>query len=41
MTVTVNGRTTELGPGETVEMLLDQLGLAAPYALVERTPRRA
>ena len=36
MTVTVNGRTQEAGPGETVESLLDRLGLAARYALVER-----
>ena len=36
MTVTVNGRTQETTPGETVESLLDRLGLAARYALVER-----
>ena len=36
MTVTVNGRAQEAGPGETVESLLDRLGLAARYALVER-----
>jgi thiamine biosynthesis protein ThiS len=36
MSVTVNGRTHETGPGETVETLLDRLGLAARYALVER-----
>ena len=36
MTVTVNGRAQETGPGETVESLLDRLGLAARHALVER-----
>ncbi|MGE5273948.1 MAG: sulfur carrier protein ThiS [Verrucomicrobiota bacterium] len=36
MTVTVNGRTRQTEPGETVESLLDRLGLAARYALVER-----
>ena len=36
MTVTVNGRAQETAPGETVESLLDRLGLAARYALVER-----
>ncbi len=36
MTVTVNGRPQEAVPGETVESLLDRLGLAAQYALVER-----
>ena len=36
ITVTVNGRAEETGPGETVESLLDRLGLAARYALVER-----
>ena len=36
VTVTVNGRAQETAPGETVESLLDSLGLAAPYALVER-----
>jgi thiamine biosynthesis protein ThiS len=34
--VTVNGRMQAAAPGETVETLLEQLGLAAPYALVER-----
>jgi thiamine biosynthesis protein ThiS len=34
--VTVNGRAQETVPGETVESLLDRLGLAARYALVER-----
>jgi len=34
--VTVNGRPQEAVPGETVESLLDRLGLAAQYALVER-----
>ena len=36
MNVTVNGRAQEAPPGETVESLLDRLGLAARYALVER-----
>jgi thiamine biosynthesis protein ThiS len=36
VTVTVNGRVQEAGQGETVESLLDRLGLAARYALVER-----
>jgi thiamine biosynthesis protein ThiS len=36
VTVTVNGRTQETAPGETVESLLERLGLAARYALVER-----
>jgi sulfur carrier protein len=36
MTVTVNGRTQDAQPGETVETLLERLGLAAQYALVER-----
>ena len=36
MTVTVNGRAQDIEPGETVESLLDRLGLAAHYALVER-----
>jgi len=36
VTVTVNGRVQEAGPGETVESLLERLGLAARYALVER-----
>jgi thiamine biosynthesis protein ThiS len=36
VTVTVNGRPEEAVPGETVESLLDRLGLAAQYALVER-----
>ena len=36
MTVTVNGRPQEADRGETVESLLDRLGLAARYALVER-----
>jgi len=34
--VTVNGREHELEPGETVERLLERLGLGARYALVER-----
>lgn len=33
---TVNGRGHELEPGETVERLLERLGLGARYALVER-----
>jgi thiamine biosynthesis protein ThiS len=36
LTVTVNGRMQATAPGETVESLLDRLGLAARYALVER-----
>jgi thiamine biosynthesis protein ThiS len=36
VTVTVNGRVQAAEPGETVESLLDRLGLAARYALVER-----
>jgi thiamine biosynthesis protein ThiS len=36
VTVTVNGRRQEAAPGDTVETLLDRLGLAAQYALVER-----
>ncbi len=36
MTVTVNGRAQETAAGETVETLLERLGLAARYALVER-----
>jgi len=36
VTVTVNGRPKEADPGETVESLLERLGLAARYALVER-----
>jgi thiamine biosynthesis protein ThiS len=35
-TVTVNGRAQEAAPGDTVESLLERLGLAARYALVER-----
>ncbi len=35
-TCTVNGREHEVEPGETVERLLERLGLAARYALVER-----
>jgi thiamine biosynthesis protein ThiS len=34
--VTVNGRSREAVPGESVESLLERLGLAARYALVER-----
>jgi thiamine biosynthesis protein ThiS len=36
MTVTVNGRPQAAVPGETVESLLERLGVAARYALVER-----
>ena len=36
MTVTVNGREQAASPGDTVESLLERLGLAAQYALVER-----
>jgi thiamine biosynthesis protein ThiS len=36
MTVTVNGREQAAAQGDTVESLLDRLGLAAKYALVER-----
>ena len=36
MTISVNGREQDAVPGETVEALLDRLGLAAQYALVER-----
>ena len=32
----VNGREHELEPGETVERLLERLGLAGRFALVER-----
>jgi thiamine biosynthesis protein ThiS len=34
--VSVNGREHRLEPGETVERLLERLGLAVRYALVER-----
>ena len=33
---TVNGREHELEPGETVERLLERLGLGGRFALVER-----
>jgi thiamine biosynthesis protein ThiS len=36
VTVTVNGRTQEAAPGETVQTLLERLGVPAQYALVER-----
>ena len=36
VTVTVNGRAQPVAPGETVESLLESLGLGAKYALVER-----
>jgi sulfur carrier protein len=35
-TVVVNGREQGVAPGETVAALLDRLGLAGRYALVER-----
>ena len=35
-TCTVNGRAHELEPDETVARLLERLGVAGPYALVER-----
>ena len=35
-TCLVNGREHELEPGETVERLLERLGLSARFALVER-----
>ena len=36
MRVLVNSRELELPPAATVAALLEQLGLAGPYALVER-----
>lgn len=36
MNVTVNGRTREAAADETVQTLLEGLGLTAQYALVER-----
>lgn len=36
MTVTVNGRELHVSPAATVAMLLEQLGVTGPYALVER-----
>jgi thiamine biosynthesis protein ThiS len=36
VTVTVNGREQHATPGDTVESLLERLGLGAKYALVER-----
>ena len=36
MNVVVNGKDLELEPRATVARLLDRLGLATPYALVER-----
>lgn len=36
MTVLVNGKSRELEDGETVSLLLERLGLAGRYALVER-----
>jgi thiamine biosynthesis protein ThiS len=35
MNVTVNGREQSAAPGETVETLLERLGVGARYALVE------
>ncbi len=35
-TVTVNGREQAAAPDETVESLLERLGVGAQYALVER-----
>jgi thiamine biosynthesis protein ThiS len=34
--VTVNGREQPFAPGDTVESLLEQLGIGPQYALVER-----
>lgn len=36
MKITVNGRQQEIEPGETIERLLERLGLQGRYALVER-----
>jgi thiamine biosynthesis protein ThiS len=36
MTVTVNGRELDVSPAATVATLLEHLGVAGPYALVER-----
>jgi sulfur carrier protein len=36
MTVTVNGREVDVPSHATVAALLEQLGVAGPYALVER-----
>jgi sulfur carrier protein len=36
MTILVNGRSQQVANGETVAELLDRLGLAGRYALVER-----
>ncbi len=36
MNVTVNGRAQTADSGETIASLLERLGLAAKYALVER-----
>jgi sulfur carrier protein len=36
MTVVVNGRPQQLEDGETVALLLERLGFAGRYALVER-----
>ena len=36
MNVVVNSRRVELPPAATVAVLLEELGVAGPYALVER-----
>jgi thiamine biosynthesis protein ThiS len=36
VTVVVNGKAHELSEGETLERLLERLGVAGRYALVER-----
>ena len=36
MNVLVNGKRMELEPAATIELLLAELGLDGPYALVER-----
>lgn len=36
MTVTVNGKQVDLPPAATVATLLGEIGVAGPYALVER-----
>jgi thiamine biosynthesis protein ThiS len=36
VTITVNGRAHEAAPGETLQALLERLGVPAQYALVER-----
>ena len=39
MNVVVNGREVALPEASTVAVLLDELGIAGPYALVERNGR--